>query len=240
MKRVVSFGTVLVAGAAALFCGTANPQGRASAAPKSRGGTEQQRATNTRTTKLAELDEWLGRLVGRFRYEGNLKAFFGTTGKGLESAVNGCEAGVCFVYSNARGDGSCAGIGESSGVTCTIAVPWPRLLPPSWVTRVTSSEINWPGPFLDNAKALYGVDPENLGIRFLLVDGQSIAVEALGFLQGDTATFSTACLGKASDPRCKRIFTIRAWPGGKRIQMQFEVKSAGGVQAGYTFNLSRL
>jgi hypothetical protein len=218
---------------------TVNAQGRGPSAKELRGRAPAEDVSPaTRAAKLAELEVWLERLVGPFRYDGKIKVFYAATSK--DSSDPGCEVGVCFVYGDAQGDGSCAGIGEGSGVTCSIAVPWPPLLVPfMFIKSGSPGELKWPGPFLDQAKVLYGVDPDSLGIRMLLVDGQSIAVEALGFLKGDTATFSTECMGNLAGPRCKRNFRIRAWPDEKRIELQFEVKTLGNVLAGYTFNLRR-
>jgi hypothetical protein len=53
--------------------------------------------------KLAELDVWLRRLVGQFKYEG-------IKDPGLESA---------------RGTGNCIGVGTGPGVQCMIYLSWP-------------------------------------------------------------------------------------------------------------------
>ncbi len=160
-----------------------------------------------RAAKLAELETWLKRLVGRFQYEGSM----------IMSTWDGClgcgeRAGyirigeVYYVQRELIGTGDCRGFGTGSGVHCVVKVPWPS---PAVVSPMGRTKIfPWPGPALDPAMFLYGIDPDNVGIRLLLVDGQSIATTMLGFLQDDTVTFK-ACPGVPQDA-CKRIFRVRA------------------------------
>ena len=88
-----------------------------------------------------------------------------------------------FIYAigrKATGIGDCAGIGTGPGVHCVFNVPWPEFEETGpW--RGYPIVLPWKDRTLDPAIFLFGLDPENPGIRYLAVDSQSIAEEAWGF-----------------------------------------------------------
>ncbi len=183
-----------------------------------------------RAKKLAELSAWLKRLVGRFHYEGYMVLFTGAGCRGCGDIGGYLRIGDLYYLSRAvTGVGDCKAFGTGPGVHCAISVPWPA--PAAIVLPVGGrGSVNvrpWPGPSLDPAMILYGIDPDSLAIRMLVVDGHSIALSMLGVLQGDTATFKMD----------QRVFWIRALPGGKRVEF---IQKTGFPNEEYSFHLSRV
>ena len=216
VRHIVSIWIMLVACAAVFADGVANAQGRGPAAQELREfaqGKGQKRALDpaVRGAKLAELDVWLRRLIGRFSIEGIVKV--------LEATGAGCLGGICNVVEGAKGTGDCIGISTGPGVHCVINVPWPRFFSTRTVGR--NAELKWRGPYLEPAMILFGIDPKDLEIRLLLVDGQSRAVEALGSLRGDSVTFRYLCSSGRVATTCP-IFHLRASPGAMYIEMEYE------------------
>lgn len=232
--------TLLLACTALATAGAAHAQGRGAPASKLRDRAAAEVAPEARAARLAELEAWLARLEGRFSFEGTAKLFSGTTDPRAttmdpRAPEDSCEVGICYVHRDAKGIGSCRPVGNGPGLHCAINVPWPRFIWPSVALGAGfSGEMKWRGPYLDGAVALYGIDPDNLGINFLLVDGQSIAHTELGVLKGDTVTFETKC-----GAFCRRIFRVIAKPDGGRIEMQYELKSKAAIIAAYQFTLRR-
>jgi hypothetical protein len=229
---------MLLACTALATAGAAHAQGRGAPASKLRdraavGGTPEARAA-----RLAELEAWLARLEGRFSFEGTTKLFWGTTDPRAttldpRAPEDRCEGGICYVNRDAKGVGSCRPVGNGPGLHCAINVPWPRFYWPSVALGAgLSGEMKWRGPYLDGAVALYGIDPDTLGINFLLVDGQSMAYTEPGVLRNDTVTFEASCGGS-----CRRNFRVIARPDGGLIEMEYELKLKGLVWAAYRFTL---
>jgi hypothetical protein len=181
---------------------------------------------DVRAAKLAELDAFMRQLVGRFRFDGNVRV--------LSATSHSCiEGSTCFVTHNAQGVGDCAGFGNGPGVQCIIHVPWPRFFRP----LMGDDEINWPGPYLDTAMILYGIDPGELAVRFQIVDGQSRAYTNLGTLKDNILTFEKRW--SCAYAECRRIFQVRIRPDRNYLEMQYETWE-GVLQFGrYQFTLHR-
>jgi len=113
--------------------------------------------------------------------------------------------------------GDCLGFVTGPGVQCVINVTWQRL---SW-----NAVGNGPwSPTLAPAMILYGVDPDELGIRYLQVDNLGIADSALGSLNGDTVVFRMSCVNQDADMRsCTRDVRMSVSPDGRTIRMAIDV-----------------
>lgn len=133
-----------------------------------------------------------------------------------------CTDGQCYLESEPRGVGECRNVGSGPGVLCMIDLPWPQF---TWDQVMpmgpSQGEVRIVGPNLEGARILYGIDPVNLGIRFLMADGKSLAVEALGFLVGDWMVFTTRCVNHGDDT-CKWEFRNRIRGDGRPIEVQFK------------------
>lgn len=221
-----------LAGAVLFFSAVVNaqPRGPSPLAPGHSDKVEAADSDAARAAKLADLEAWLGRLRGRFHFEGVARA--------LLALGEGCETG-CWAIKEAHGIGECFGIGDGPGVHCIINVPWPRF----FRQRVSSSsgpEIPWASHNLGPATVLYGIDPDNLGIRFLLADGRSRATEAAGLLQGDTVKFLVPVVGDPTVVNRDLIFWVRVPPdSSKPIEMWYEARFRGTTFFAYRFVLRR-
>lgn len=72
---------------------------------------------------------------------------------------------------------------------------------------------------------LYGMDPDRQAIRYLEVNGRSLAKEGLGRLSGSTLSFRMECLARVPIERattllqCERELQVYAAPNGRHVQI---------------------
>jgi hypothetical protein len=182
-----------------------------------------------RDEKLAELDAWLSRLVGKFRVEAyldNTVVRCHPTCELLRVSFQ-CAGRECKAIRQSSGAGDCDRVGDGPGVHCIINVPWLQpvvFTPPpplDVLPEARTTTIPWPGRILEPATILFGIDPDNPAVRYLLVDGKSIAEEASGSLQGDTVTFTAECVNESVT--CRQKLSILAPEDGGRIRMTLNV-----------------
>lgn len=151
-----------------------------------------------RKQKLAELDQWLRRLVGRFRYHGKMLFPF------VAEVRNG-RPQKDYELMLFEGKGDCIGIGDGPGVHCMMDVKWPEITP---------RQITVPASPYSPAMILYGMDTNTLEIRYLQVNNKGLPEGALGSLNDtDTVKFITPCVNAI--PTCRRIVRISAASTGK-------------------------
>ncbi len=208
-------------------------QARGSAISRTSAEEPRKMEGTVRAAKVAELESFLQRLVGKFRYSGTAKLFYGSTDKGL------CEGGLCYINRQVEGSGECLSIGTGAGVRCILNVPWPNFDYPTSTPKTSASSeqyAKWPGPFLDDARIFFGLDADRIALRLLLVDSHSVAFYAQGSLKDDRATLTTDCVPPR---RCKRIFSIRAKPDSKILELSLELRGGGATLAGLIFALEK-
>lgn len=106
----------------------------------------------------------------------------------------------------------CIGVGSGPGVQCMRS---PAYIP-------SNSGVSAP------SMIMYGFDPNEPGIRFLLVNERSIAESDLGKLSGDSVTFRAVTCPKSTDQQarimvmtCERRLRIYAPPHGRHVLMQY-------------------
>jgi hypothetical protein len=172
-----------------------------------------------RAARLVEMNAWLGRLAGRYSLAGEART--------LEYVSHDCiEGGICYARRPAAGKVDCAAIAGGPGLHCAVNGQWPRFFRALTIPG-TPDEITWRGPFLDIAMMLFGVDPDRLAIRLLLVDGQSKATEALGFVKDGAVAFRVLCAPDPDASNCP-VLRIREFPGRRQIEMEY-ADHAGGA-----------
>jgi hypothetical protein len=169
------------------------------------------------TRKVAELIPWLRRLLGQYTYEG----YVDLGGKGNPDDQR-----------RVRGVGLCVGFGVAPGVQCEINVRWPESKGPQ------GEQIMGGVSPLAPAMILYGLEPDDLGIRYLQVDNRGLAEGATGFIIRDTATFRTPCVDVPEG--CQRITRITAEPDSKLIEMQVDTEVNYELAMRYRFQLTRV
>lgn len=157
--------------------------------------------------------DWMRRLVGQFRYVGYVEL----------RDRNGAPLGQQPV----SGKGDCVAFGLAPGVQCTIKVGWPE-------TRGDDGEEILGGVSnLEPAMVLYGLDPDELAVHYLLVDNRGVADGGLGYLLGNTMTTKDPCADIPGD--CTRTTRITAPPDGKLVEMTMDVEKEGQLAVRYYF-----
>lgn len=233
-RRQLTLAGLLVS-VAVFLAGEVNAQARGQLTPGPQRSTEPAGGYAAREAKLAELDAWLRRLVGKFRYEGEIQiSAFACDNRGpCEIPGFNCVFSMCFAVRTFQGAGDCMSIGAGPGVHCVINVPWPESIQVPHPFTAQLLNLRWRGRLLAPAMIQYGMDTDSLGIRYLLVDSKSIAESALGVLRGDTVTFTTAGCVNSGLISCRQIFSIHASRDGKVIQMSLDLEYIPSRGSGY-------
>jgi hypothetical protein len=189
-----------------------------------------------------EMKVWLGRMVDKFKFEG---------------IVNVPARGDCPTFCvTVKGTGDCVAVGSGPGVQCILNATWEEL----WEIIQPSDEevggvFELPGgiPYLDPAMALFGLDPGQSGISYLLVSDKGMPEGGLGFIEGNRATFKTKCVNEptllaAMKPEafngrlpdtCDRTIHIDAKPDSTVVWMTIEIEINEDEFTRFTLTLRR-
>ncbi len=195
----------LLACGSLLACGVVHGQARGPSAEEvhehgQKVGKEEVLDDTARARKLAELNDWLHRLTGRFRIDGEVEFPGGPpNGEGMQGG-------------RVRGIADCIGIGDGPGVHCMINATWPIFADP---LPTTSDLLNAMQP----AVLTIGLNLDPPGIQSLLVTDDSITQFWVGKLQENTAKSSrqTRCF----DRRCMWTFEIISRPTSEIVTFVF-------------------
>lgn len=181
-----------------------------------------------RVQRVADMEAWLPRLVGRFRYEGIVdlngtpersEASWLPDEESDESEVPELDPGNPvdpFKLKRAHGRGDCVAIGNGPGVHCVLDVVWQDK------DELAGPVLRGEEPFLSPATRLYGIDAIAGVTRYLQLDKDGLTEAETGIVKGNTLTW-TFYTGEALKER--RITRIHARPGGNVVQMSIEVET---------------
>lgn len=215
--RTIACGWLLAAGAA-FAASPASREAPQSAAPADLDELREVIVSGEKpVAKVADLIPWIRRLLGQYNFEG----YVDLGGKGDPQDRR-----------NARGVGLCVGFGVAPGVQCEINVRWPESRGPD------GEEIPGGVSPLAPAMILYGVEPDDVGIRYLQVDNRGLAEGGTADIIGDTAAFTTPCVDIPQG--CQRITRITARPDSKVIEMQVDTLVDDALVLRYRFQLTRV
>lgn len=153
------------------------------------------------TRQVADLIPWLRRLIGQYSIGGQID--LGGQGNQQDRLA-------------VRGIGLCVGFGVAPGVQCEVNVRWPE------VRAADGQPVLGGVSALTPAMILYGLEPDEIGIRFLQVDNRGHAEGGVGFVTGNTASFTTPCTDVPDG--CRRITRITAVPEGEVIDVQVDTE----------------
>jgi hypothetical protein len=169
------------------------------------------------TRKMADLIPFLRRILGQYTVDG--KVDLGGQGKPEDRWT-------------AVGTGSCVGFGVAPGVQCELNVKWPQIPGPN-------GEAVMSGIFgMDPMYILYGLEPDERGIRYLQVNNKGLAEGATGYMLNDTVTFKTPCVNTA--PNCQRVTRVTARSDSKVVDFQIDTEIDYQVAARFNFKLRRV
>lgn len=168
------------------------------------------------TREVADLIPFLRRILGQYSVDG--KVDLGGQGKPEERWT-------------ALGSGYCVGFGIAPGVQCEFNIRWPAVPGPnpedamSGITAMTPVMI------------LYGLDTDEIGIRYLQVNSKGLAESATGTMVNDTVTFKAPCANAAAD--CQRTTRITARSDSQIVDMQIDTEINYSLAARFDFRLRR-
>jgi hypothetical protein len=159
-----------------------------------------------------EMDAWLRRLVGRFRFEGVIHVL-GTEDRSI------------------KGVGDCVSIGAGPGVQCVLNVSWLDI----YIVNFGGDNLDSPGggvstvpgavSYLNPAMILFGLDPGKAAINHLLVDNKGLPEGGLGTNTGNRATFRTRCVNQPGVVGgCERILRIEAAADARILYIWIDVE----------------
>jgi hypothetical protein len=220
IRRAAALGLLAIATtltAANAFAGQAPAPARAAAPDELQELSEVVVSGEKPTRKVAELIPWLRRLLGQYTYEGYVD--LGGKGEPEDRRTVG-------------GAGTCVGFGVAPGVQCEIVVRWPE------VRGENGEEVMGGVSPLNPAMILYGLEPDELGIRYLQVDNRGLAEGTTGYVIGNTATFRTACVDVPEG--CQRITRITTESGSKLIDMQIDTEINYELAMRFRFQMTRV
>lgn len=160
---------------------------------------------------------WMRRLLGTFAYEGIVDLH----GKGEPED-----------FLAARGSGDCVGFGPAPALQCQLNVSWPERKGPNGETIPGGT------PNLSPAMLLFGFEPDELGVRYMLVDSNGFAEPALGLIVGDTLISKAPCVNIPG--ACRKTTQITAQPDGKRVEIRIDVEVDYRRVLAYSFLLRRV
>jgi hypothetical protein len=173
-----------------------------------------------------EPDVWLKRLVGRYTFEGMVQIGDCAPLPSMGAAPPPLPKTSC---TGIKGKGDCVGIGDGPGVQCVLNVAWQDL----YQVNFDSGEVSAvPGAvsYLDPAMILFGLDPGNSAIQYLLVNNKGLPEGGPGFNFGNRATFLTRCVNEPVG--CRREIRIDAKPESSLLHISIDVGGeTSGVEA---------
>jgi hypothetical protein len=174
-----------------------------------------------------EMEVWLRRLVGRFRVDGMIQAFHQPDPEKFALVLVGQES--------IQGMGDCVSVGTGPGVQCVMNMAWEDIFQIVLPPEAPAGFFNVPGgvSFLNPAMALFGIDPGEAGIHYLLVDNKGLPEGGVGFNSGSRVTFKTSCVNApkllaAMIPdkpyrTCDRVIRIDARPEARVMNLAMDI-----------------
>lgn len=198
-------------------------------------------------TDPAEIGVWLRQLAGRYRFEGTIEIL----GEEASYDYSPHQCGSLPPPPSEEGDlpiapvpyctqvhgvGDCVAIGSGPGVQCVLDVSWVEQFD---VTAEGAFELPGFVPFLSPAMILFGLDPGEAGIRFLLVNHKGLPEGGVGRVAGNRATFHTPCVNGPSTllamrPRllveerplqsCVRVIRVDAKPDSSVVHWSMDIE----------------
>jgi hypothetical protein len=169
------------------------------------------------TRQPSVLIDWIRRLPGQYTIDG--KVDLGGKGNPNERW-------------SAYGTGSCVAFGVAPGVTCEINVRWPPMPGPN------GPEVMSAVSDLAPAMIAYAMEPDDLGIRYMMVNSKGLAEGTTGYIIGDTATFKTPCVN--APPSCQRVIRITVESGNPLVEMQVDTELNTQLAGRFNFKFRRV
>lgn len=165
-------------------------------------------------TEPAQVEEWLHRLVGRFKYDGMVQMGNCVPVPAVDGGPLPPPSDLC---QGVKGKSDCIAIGNGPGVQCVLNVTWQDIYQVDYENGAVNELMV---SYLDPAMELYGVEPATLTIHRLMVNNKGLAEEGRGSIRGNTATFRSPCVNSVvskTAESCSRIVRIEAKPDARLL-----------------------
>jgi hypothetical protein len=236
--------------------------GNAAADPRASQTTGQEAGPPTPT------DVWLRRLVGNYRFEGLIHVVARGDCAPLppdpakQNQIS--EAPPEPFCRSIKGTGDCVAVGKGPGVQCVLNVFWVDMFETIMqkaeadgdsVDASPTGVFELPGgvPYLNPAMALFGLNPGNSQIEYLLVNNKGMPEGGPGSVAGNRATFKTRCVNEARllaamkpenfnnrrPDTCQRIIHFDAKPDSKVVLVTMDIDINEDVFTRFTMTMRR-
>ncbi len=167
--------------------------------------------------KPSEMIAWMRRLIGQFVFEGHIISDDGI-GPETQHLV--------------RGRWHCIGFDPTPAVQCEMNGALAE-------SRGENGERIPSGSYsLDAAAVLFGLDPDETGILFMLVDNNGVAEPSMGKLSGDTLVARAPCISPPDG--CQRVTHITADSKLREIDMKIDITVDHIGETRYRFLMQRI
>jgi hypothetical protein len=161
---------------------------------------------------------WLALLVGRFVVDGYVDLHARSSPQDILKVQGGVE---------------CVGFGIAPGVECELKIRWPERVGPK------GEKILGGSPTLNPGVVLYGFDPAQQGVHYIMVDSEGFAYSAVGLHESaDTIQSRTQC--SVLPGNCERVVRITAGPGLKSVEMNIEFQVDRQPAVRFSFMMHRV
>lgn len=199
------------------------------------------------------MDEWLGRLVGRYQIDGMIEI----PDRCVPPPPPPDGSPPPFftpLCSSVRGMADCALVGAGPGVHCIFNAKWDDLYEVVYPTEQERGGVfAVPGGVSNLAPSmtLLGMDPVRSTLNFLLVDNKGLAEGGSGGLRGARATIVSTCVNEKTlyqamrEPppppeECRRTTYIEARPGDRFLRFMIEIEINDDLYTRYELSLRRV
>lgn len=186
---------------------------------------------------------WLQRLVGRYQFDGLVEVVYehpdyiehrcGPLPPDPAQQSEMPPPPAIPYCSTIKGIGDCVAIGAGPGVQCILDVAWADIY-----AVTPEGAYNLPGgvSYLSPAMMLFGLDPGQSAINYLLVDNKGLPEGGPGANTGNRATFKTSCVNGSAlmsampevVPDERRPERPRVWQTCERV-IRFDAKANARV-----------
>lgn len=199
------------------------------------------------------VDEWLGRLVGRYQVDGMIEV----PDRCIPPPPPPDGSPPPFftpLCSNVSGMADCAPVGAGPGIHCIFNMQWTdlhELVYPSETERGGMFAVPGGVSNLAPSMALLGIDPARSALNFLLVDNKGLAEGGSGGLRGGRATIISTCVNEKTlyqamrEPppppeECRRTTLIEAREGDRFVRFMIQIEINDDLYTRYELALRRV
>jgi hypothetical protein len=174
-------------------------------------------------TEPAAMAEWLKRLAGRYTVDGMVHVVQQGDCGNLppDPAVETPPAPPEPPCQPIKGKADCVGVGTGPGVHCILNAMWLDIFNTDFENG-TMTDLPGGVSYLDPSMILFGLDPGQAAVNYMLVDSKGLPEGTIGSIVGHKATFTTQCVNIG--PTCERVLRVEAREGASLIYLSIDIR----------------